>query len=440
MTKIAVEKAVSASWIIPVVPENRTLENCAVIINKGRIENIVPIKKLEEDYEVDSHLHLDGQVLMPGLINMHGHAAMSLFRGFADDLPLMTWLQDHIWPAESRWVDEAFVKSGTELAIAEMLLSGTTCFSDMYFFPEVAAQVAHTSGIRAQIAFPIIDFPTNWSEGPDDCLSKGLALHDKYRSSDRISIAFGPHSPYAVNDDALAKIVTYAEELQKPIQIHMHETAQEVQDSLAQHQKRPLKRMSELGLLSPLLQCVHMTQIDDEDIELLISSGAHIIHCPDSNLKLASGISPVKKLLDNNINVALGTDGAASNNDINMFEEMQHAALLAKAQSDDAAALDAHQAIRLATINGAKAMGIDAETGSLEIGKAADMCAVDLNPLHMQPVYNPASQIVYTGAANEVTHVWVNGRHIVKDKQLDTLSPEHIVQSARSWREKITNG
>jgi len=440
MTKSAAEQAISASWIIPVVPENRVLDNCALIINKGRIENIVPIKKIEEDYEVEEHIHLDGQVLMPGLINMHCHAAMSLFRGFADDLPLMTWLEEHIWPAEARWVDQDFVKNGTELAIAEMIMSGTTCFSDMYFFPEVAANVAHESGIRAQIAFPIIDFPTNWSKGPDDCLTKGLALHDAYRSNDRVTIAFGPHSPYTVSDSALEKIATYAEELQKPIQIHLHETASEVEASLKKHQQRPLKRIAELGLLSPLLQCVHMTQIEQEDIDLLVGSGAHIIHCPDSNLKLASGISPVQRLLQNNINVALGTDGAASNNDTNMFEEMQHAALLAKAQSEDASALDAHEAIRIATINGAKAMGIESETGSLEVGKAADICAVNLNLLHMQPVYNPASQIVYAGASNQVSNVWVNGRRLLEDGKLCTLSADTIVQSAKSWREKITNG
>lgn len=440
MTISVAELAISASWIIPVIPENRVLEDCALIINKGRIENIVPIQTLESDYQVQEHIHLDGHALMPGLINAHGHAAMSLLRGYADDTPLMTWLEEHIWPAEARWVDVDFVKCGAELAVAEMIMSGTTCFSDMYFFPEVTAKVAHESGIRAQIAFPIIEFPNAWSKDAEEALSKGLALHDDYRSSDRIRVAFGPHAPYTVSEETLEKVATYAEELQKPIHIHVHETAFEVQASLEKYRKRPLKRLAELGLASPLLQCVHMTQIDHDDIALLSSSGAHVIHCPDSNSKLASGICPTQKLVENDINVALGTDGASSNNDLNLFSEMQHAALLAKAHTMDATAFDAHQAIRTATINGAKALGIDSETGSLEIGKAADICAVNLNTLNMQPVYNPASQIVYAGASNQVTHVWVNGRALMMEGELKTLSSNAIIESARNWKEKIAHG
>jgi len=382
MTRPIAEQAISASWIIPVVPHDRVLEDCALIINKGKIENILPIDNLDQSYNVQSRAHLEGQALLPGLINCHGHSAMSLLRGYADDLPLMTWLEKHIWPAESKWVDEQFVKDGNELAIAEMLMSGVTFFSDMYFFPEVTAELVHNLGLKAQIAFPVIDFPTNWSTGAEDCLNKGLALHDHYRSHARVNVAFGPHAPYTVSDEPLQKIATYAEELQKPIHIHLHETAFEVEESLQKYKKRPIQRLHELGLLSPLLQCVHMTQISPEDIELLAATGAHVVHCPDSNLKLASGISPIQELLKSDINVALGTDGAASNNDLNLFEEMQHAALIAKVASDDASSVNAHQAIRMATINGAKALGMESEIGSLEVGKAADICAVDLRPLH----------------------------------------------------------
>lgn len=434
-----VDLAISASWIIPVVPAGRILEDCSLIIDNGVIVDILPRDTLSERYSILEHLELEGQALLPGLINGHGHAAMSLLRGYADDLELMTWLEQHIWPAETQWVNEAFVQDGSELAIAEMLLSGTTCFSDMYFFPEVTARIVRDAGMRAQIAFPILDFPTVWGTGPDDYFEKGLQLYDDYRSHDRIHIAFGPHAPYTVSDEPLRKIATFAEELQAPIQIHLHETAFEIHTSMSERGLRPSQRLADLGLLSPLTQCVHMTQVNDQDVNLLQQSGASVIHCPDSNLKLASGLCPINRLLDSGINVALGTDGAASNNDLNMLNECQSAALLAKLQSNNAAAVNAQTAIELATINGAKALGMEDSIGSLEIGKSADICAIDLTGMQHQPVYNALSQIIYGNTSNSVSNVWVGGQQLVKNARLHTMSEPPIIQKAKQWRDKISH-
>lgn len=433
-----IDLIIKARWIIPVVPANRVLENCAIAIDKGQILALLPHEEADRRYIARETVTLSSHVLIPGLVNAHGHAAMSLLRGYADDQPLHTWLNDHIWPAESRWVSEDFVRDGTELALAEMIKSGTTCFADMYFYPEQAAQACLDAQVRCQLAFPILDFPTAWGMGPDDYLNKGLSLHDNFRGNHLINIAFGPHAPYTVSDTPLHKIAVLAQEMDMPIHIHLHETAQEVSDSLAQYGRRPSQRMMDLGLLSPLTQCVHMTQIDETDIKLLQDSGAHVIHCPESNLKLASGFCPVDKLLRANINVALGTDGAASNNDLNLLSELKTAALLAKAVAGNAAALDAHSALRLATLNGAKALGMEDVIGSLEVGKSADITAVDLGDLAMQPVYNPASQLVYTHAGNAVTHVWVEGKVLLANRLLQTLNEREILGKANWWRKQIT--
>jgi 5-methylthioadenosine/S-adenosylhomocysteine deaminase len=432
-----VDLVIHARWIIPIVPHNRVLEDCALVIDQGNILALIPQEEAAKRYQAQQTLNLHNHVLMPGLVNAHGHAAMSLLRGYADDQPLHSWLNDHIWPAESRWVSEEFVRDGTELALAEMIKTGTTCFADMYFYPEQAAQVCLDVKIRCQLAFPIMDFPTAWGTGPDDYLSKGLSLHDTFRGNHLINVAFGPHAPYTVSDAPLQKIAMLSHEMDMPVHIHLHETAQEVSDSLAYYGKRPIQRLMDLGLLSPLAQCVHMTQIDASDIALLQQTGAHVIHCPESNLKLASGFCPSHKLLSNGINVALGTDGAASNNDLDLFSELRTAALLAKAVANDAAALDAHSALRMATLNGAKTLGLEEKIGSLQVGKSADLIAIDMGALEMQPIYNPASQLVYTHAGQRVSHVWVEGKALLIDRQLQTLNERELLGKAKWWRKQI---
>lgn len=437
-TKTPIDTIIDASWIIPVVPRDRVLENCSVAINKGEILALGLSKEIHARFEAKSHLNLEGHALLPGFINSHGHAAMSLLRGYADDKPLMEWLEGYIWPAEQKWVCAKFVADGTRLAVAEMLLSGTTCFADMYFFPEEAATVAHEAGIRCQLTFPVLDFPTAWGSGPDDYLRKGIDLHDQYRSHALINVGFGPHAPYTVSDEPLKKIATYAEELQAPVQIHLHETAHEVAESLKKFGKRPIERLHELGLLTPLTQCVHMTQIIDSDMAILTASGAHVVHCPDSNLKLASGICPVAALLSQDINVCLGTDGAASNNDLDLSDDMRSAALIGKFAAGDAAAINAMTALELATINGAKAMGIEHLVGSIEVGKRADLMAIDLRDLQHQPIYDPISHIVYTPTGHKVSHVWVNGRCLVNNRILQSMDIEMIKSSVHAWQNKLS--
>ncbi|MGB3621797.1 MAG: TRZ/ATZ family hydrolase [Ketobacter sp.] len=426
---------INARWIVTVNSKRSILENHCLAIDKGKIVAIEP----QGQHRISAHevIDLPHHVLMPGLINAHGHASMSLFRGLADDLPLMEWLQNHIWPAEARWVDEAFTMEGAQLAMAEMIRSGTTCFSDMYFYPNIVARSAAEAHMRCQIAFPILDFPTNWAANAEEYLRKGLQLHDDYRNHQLISVGFGPHAPYTVSDAPLMKVATMSVETNMPVQIHLHETAFEVQDAIEKNGVSPIQRLNELGLLNPQLQAVHMTQLSDDDIELLAQTGTHVIHCPESNLKLASGFCPVEKLLEAGVNVALGTDGAASNNDLDMFGEMRTAALLAKGVSKNPSAVPAHVAIELATINGAKALGIDDITGSLETGKSADLIAVNMNDISCQPHYHLASQLVYSTPSSQVTDSWINGRQVMKQRTLTTIDQAAVLSKAHLWRAQI---
>ncbi len=379
-------------------------------------------------------------LLAPGLINAHGHAAMTLFRGLADDLPFKNWLHDHIWPAENRWVDEAFIQTGTELAIAEQLQGGITCFSDMYFFPEVASEVVHRCGMRAQITVPVMDFPVPGARDAGEALRKGVALFDDLKHHPRISIAFGPHAPYSVSDDSLEKMRILVAETDAGIHMHVHETASEIHEALQQHGQRPLARLAERQLLGPRFQAVHMTQVDDEDLALLVEHNCSVIHCPESNLKLASGFCPVERLWAAGVNVAIGTDGAASNNDLDLLGETRTAALLAKAVAGSASALDAHRALRMATLNGARALGLDEHTGSLEIGKFADLVAFDLSGLAQQPVYDPVSQLIYTCGRDCVRHAWVTGKQLLTDRRLTRIDQDQLMANVRQWSTKIHNG
>lgn len=432
-----IQLIIKAPWIIPVIPEDRILKNCAVAVNNGKIIGIIPEGEASSRFLAKQTITLDNHILMPGLINAHGHAGMSLFRGLADDLPLETWLTDHIWPAESRWLTPEFVRDATECAIAEMIQTGTTCYADMYFFPEESARAAQKSSIRAQLTFPILDAASNWAKNAEESLRKGLLLQDEYRNNSSITVGFGPHAPYTVSDTILRKIAMLAQELEAPIHIHLHETAQEIEESIQVHGMRPIERLAKLGLLSPLTQCAHMTQMNDHDIELLTSTGAHVIHCPESNLKLASGFCPVHRLQKAGVNVAIGTDGAASNNDLDLFGELQTAALLGKAVAQDASACNAHEMLRMATINGARALGINEITGSLEPGKAADIIAINVDELSTLPLHNPASALVYNNRNAKVTHVWVNGKALLLSGHLQTLNELELKSRARAWQQKM---
>ncbi len=362
---------------------------------------------------------------------------MTLLRGLADDLPLHTWLNEHIWPAESRWVSEEFVHDGVQLAMAEMLRSGTTCFNDMYFFPDVTARAVAACGMRASIGLIVLDFPTVWAADPQEYVSKGLAVHDSYRADPLISTQFAPHAPYSVSDEPLQHLRMLADELDIGIHMHVHETADEIERSMEAHGKRPFTRLQELGIVAPDLLAVHMTQLTDAEIEAFDATGGHVVHCPESNQKLASGSCPVAQLAAAGANIALGTDGAASNNDLDMLGEMRSAALLGKIVAGDAAALPTHDVLQMATLNGARALGIDGQTGSLVAGKWADMTAVCLDTIETSPVYDPVSQLVYASGREQVTDVWVAGRRLLKDRRLTTLDGNDILERSRYWQENI---
>lgn len=435
-----IDTLIAARWVIPVQPANTILEHHAIAIDDGRIVGVMPADKALEYYTAAETHELNSHVLIPGLVNTHTHGAMTLFRGMADDMPLMTWLHDHIWPAEQLWVAPGFVEDGTRLAVAEMLRGGVTCFNDMYFFPDHAAETAAGIGMRINVGLIVIDFPTPWAQTADEYIHKGLEVRDRFRHNPLISCAFAPHAPYTVSDKPLEQIGTYADELNLQIHMHVHETAFEVEQAIEQHGQRPLAKLEALHLLSERLIAVHMTQLNEDDIELAGRYGVHVVHCPESNLKLASGFCPVHALQQRGVNVALGTDGAASNNDLDMLGEARTAAQLGKAVANDPSAVSAWQTLQMATLNGAKALGLDTEIGSLETGKAADIVAVDLMQPATQPVYDPVSQLIYAASRQQVSDVWINGRQLLKDSELTTVDEERLITLADDWRMKIRDG
>jgi 5-methylthioadenosine/S-adenosylhomocysteine deaminase len=432
-----IDTLLTARWVVPVEPAGAVHEHYAVAVHQGRIVEVLPAAEARLRYQPQVERDLPSHVLLPGLVNAHTHAAMALFRGLADDIPLMDWLRDHIWPAETRWVSDEFVQDGARLALAEMLRGGTTCFNDMYFFPEDTGRIASAMGVRAVVGLILIDVPTVWARDADEYLAKGLAVHDRFRDDPLVHTAFAPHAPYTVADAALARVGVLAEELDVPVHMHVHETADEVREGLARHGMRPLARIERLGLLTPRLAAVHMTQLEAEEIARVAENGVSVVHCPESNLKLASGFCPVERLLDAGVNVALGTDGAASNNDLDMLGEMRSAALLGKAVARSAAAVDAETTLAMATLHGARALGLEAEIGSLVPGKWADLVAVDLARVETQPVYHPVSQLVYAAGRDQVTDVWVAGRHVLRERALTTADEAAVLERARAWRERI---
>ena len=434
-----IDTLISARWIIPIEPAGTVLEHHSLALQAGRIVDILPSTEAHVRYTATNHIQLSQHVLLPGLINLHSHAAMTLMRGIADDLPLMTWLKEHIWPMENKHVAPAFVQDGAMLACAEMLRGGITCFNDMYFFPEATAQAVDQSGMRATLGIITLELPSPYAADADDYLRKGLETRDGYRDHERLSFSIAPHAPYTISNKTFEKILTFSEQLNIPIHTHMHETQAEIQQSLAEHHLRPLARLHNLGLLSPSLITAHMVHLNADEIALCAERGVHIAHCPVSNLKLGSGIAPLTQWSAAGIQAGLGTDGAASNNRLDLLNEMRIAALLAKGVSGDATALPAHQALAMATINGAKALGLEQDIGSLKIGKAADIVALDLSSLETTPCYDVASHLVYAAGREHVTDVWVAGKRLLQDRVLTTLDPQAIRARAAHWQHKLNS-
>ncbi len=432
-----VELLIHASWVIPVEPADTVLEDHAIVVQDGVITDILPSAQANTLYEAELVIDKKGHALIPGLINSHGHAAMSLMRGLADDLPLMQWLNDHIWPAEAEHVSRDFVRHGTDLAVAEMLRGGVTCFNDMYFYPDETARRAEAAGMRAVVGLIVIDFPTVWAKDAEEYIHKGLDVHDQFRHDGLITTAFAPHGPYTVSNEPLQKVAMYAEELDIPIHIHLHETEDEIRHGLEQYGNRPIERLAELGALSERTIAVHMANLTEDDIEIYAGSGGSVVHCPESNLKLASGFSPIEKMAQKGINIAIGTDSAASNNDLDMFGELRTAALLAKGVAADASAINAFKTLEMATINGARALGLGDICGSLVKGKAADIVAINLETIETQPLYNPISQIVYAAGRHLVSDVWVAGEHLLKERALTHMDEEQILNHASEWQQRL---
>lgn len=427
-----------ARWCVPVEPADTVLEDHAVAITDGRIVDVLPRAAALEAYQPSLSLERPQHVLIPGLVNAHTHAAMTLMRGLADDLPLETWLRQAIWPVEKRWVSEAMVRDGTELAIAEMLRGGITCFSDQYFFPETVAEAAVDLHMRVNVGTPIIEFPTAWADSLPEYLAKASELvHDAYADHPLVSSCFAPHSTQALSDDGFMELRVLADQLDIPVQIHLHETQAEIDAALEATGMRPFERLASLGLVNSSLLAVHAVHLEDAEIEHMASAGVAIAHCPKSNLKLASGIAPVHRYRAAGVTVGLGTDGAASNNTLDLLSEMRTAALLAKPASGDAATLTANDALAMATLRSAEAIGLARDIGSIVTGKWADLACVDLGQLHSQPVYDPVSQLVYTARADQVSDVWVAGRHQLDAGEFAHINTSNILERANEWRQRF---
>jgi 5-methylthioadenosine/S-adenosylhomocysteine deaminase len=438
-TTSTADLVIDARYVVPVEPAGQVLEHHSVVVKDGRILDLLPTGDAQQRYLAPTRVDLDTHVLIPGLVNLHTHAAMSLMRGLADDLPLMEWLNDHIWPAEAKHVSNEFVYDGTLLACAEMIRGGITCFNDMYFFPEQTARAVLAAGMRAAIGLICIEFPTAYASDAQDYLRKGLAVRDEFKSRDALSFCMAPHAPYTVSDRSFEQIIIYAEELQTPVHVHVHETLDEIRESQTRFGMRPIERLRRLGLLSPGLIAVHAVHLLPEEIAVLRETGSHVAHCPSSNLKLASGIAPVAMLIEAGVNVGVGTDGAASNNRLDLFEEMRTAALLAKAASGRPTSVPAEQALAMATLAPARALGLDAQIGSIVPGKTADLTAVNLGDLELSPCYHPISHLVYAAGREHVTHVWREGNLLLDNRRLTTLDPNELSAKAAFWQKRIAS-
>ncbi|TAN08081.1 MAG: TRZ/ATZ family hydrolase [Rhodanobacteraceae bacterium] len=432
-----IDLLLSARWVVPVEPAEEVLEHHAVAVDAGLIVEVLPAAVADAKYAPRERVRLPDHALLPGFVNAHTHNPMILLRGLADDLPLMTWLREHVWPVEARVMGPGFVRDGVELAIAGMLRGGTTCCSENYFFPDVQAQVYRQHGFRALVGLPIVEFPSAWAQTRDEYFDRALEVHDRYRGDALVSTSFAPHAPYTVADAAFERIRTLADQLDLPVHLHLMETAQEVEDSKREHGVRPLQRLQKLGLVNDRLIAVHMTQVTDSEIATCAEAGVSVVHCPESNLKLASGFCPAEKIRRAGVNLALGTDGCASNNDLDMFGELRTAALLAKGVAGDASAFAAAFALQAATLNGARALGLGERIGSITAGKRADLAAVNLDAVETRPLYNVISQLVYAASRRQVSDVWIDGKRKLAAGELVDFDLAGVLDKAHRWRDRI---
>jgi 5-methylthioadenosine/S-adenosylhomocysteine deaminase len=434
-----VDTLICARWILPIEPAGCVLEHHAVAVSQGRIVAVLPQSAARARFDARTTIERPTHVLLPGLVNTHTHAAMTLLRGAAEANSLDPWLKQQIWPLEQRWMDAQYVRDGTELAIAELLTSGTTCFADMHLFPEVVAQVASAMQIRASIGLPVVDSPTVWATSAGEYLDKGLQLHDDYRGDPLITTTLAPYAPWAVSDETLTRVRRIADELELPMMMHVNESRTEPSAPPGSAGNEPaLARLERLGVLSPLLTAVHMVHLDAADLDRAARGGINVAHCPQSNLKLGNGVSPVPRLRAAGVNLTLGTDGAASNNDLNLLDEMRTAALLARGLFPQAPQISAHDWLQVATLNGARALGLGDTIGSIVPDKWADMCCINLHAPQTLPVHDPAVHIVYSVSRDQVSDVWVAGRALVRDRQLTRMDLNELTQRVQHWQQRIS--
>ncbi|MGV3739768.1 MAG: TRZ/ATZ family hydrolase [Gammaproteobacteria bacterium] len=429
-----IDQIAHAKWIITGEKNQPVLENHALVIDKGVIQKIVPSHEAKQHYQakqVDDYAY---HALLPGLINAHTHLGMNYFRGLGCDLMLMDWLNGYLWPAEKKWLSHEFVHDASLFAMAEMIRSGTTCFNDMFYFPEAIADAAITAGMRGFVSMHVIDFPTAWTKDTDESLEKGLEFYEKYHQQPLITPTLAPHAPYTVSDESFLRVLDLSKSLSLKINVHLHETKAEIEQSMTQYQKRPIKRLHDLGFLSAQVLAIHAVQLDAEDLEILNETRSNIVHCPESNMKLASGVCPVVDLQNLGLNVALGTDSVASNNDLNMLNEMRTATFLAKVTRQDPVCLNVNETLAMASLNGAKALGIDQVVGTLKAGKAADFIAINLDEIETLPVFDPLVQIIYSSSRHQVTDVWVAGKQLLKNRELLTIDEQALKAKARLWK------
>ena len=429
---------ISADHVLPIAPANIVLTNTAIAVAGDTIVDVGDTEAVLARHPHARCRHLPHHVLMPGLVNAHGHLAMTLLRGMGEGQSLEAWLQETIWPLEGKWVDEDFVADGTLLAMAEMLASGTTTGSDMYFFPETVVELARV-GCRMQVTFPIINHPNVWSQSVDECFEKGLKLRDECRANPMVEVCFGPHAASSAGEAALRRAATIAAELDAKVQIHLHETRAEVTEARRSLGQNPIRVLEDAGLLTENLQAVHMTAVSDVDIAMVAECGASVVHCPMSNAKLASGICPVPAFREAGVTVALGTDGAASNNGLDLFQEARMATLLAKLDTGDPTVLPAAEALQMATLDGASALGMADRIGSLEVGKQADFIAVDVAHPSMQPLHDVPAQLIHTSAGSRVSHTYVAGECRYDNGSYPTIDIDALRRRGAIWQGRMSH-
>jgi 5-methylthioadenosine/S-adenosylhomocysteine deaminase len=432
-----IDQLIHAKWIVTCEDNNQILEDHAIAVKDGKILAILPSKTATANYECETTSTFSTHAITPGFINTHTHAAMNVFRGLADDLALMDWLNKYIWPAEGKWVSKEMVYDSSLMAMGEMIRCGTICFNDMYFYMNSTAEAAELAGVRAFLGMTVIDVPTSWAKTTDEYFARALEFYQQYKNNPRVTPTLAPHSTYTVSLENLARANELAHELDLRINIHLQEDPVEITQSMEKHNKRPLQRLNEIGMVSPRMIAIHMTQINDDDMKILTAARPQIVHCPESNMKLNSGNCPVERLQKAGLNVSLATDGAASNNDLDMIGEMRTAAFLGKITAGDPKAVNAETVLKMATLYGARTLGIEDRTGSLTPGKDADFIAINLEEIETQPLYHPVSQIVYATSRHQVTDVWAAGKRLMKNRELLTLDYKELLDKAKSWQRKI---